>query len=200
MKIRSVIDIVRGLLKKAEREGRGEEVKARIREHLMRSKDNDDDTEILDKFLYENEGQPRAVRAMNLQAQMDGEEGRVSDAILIEQSVKRRKAVKAGALSDSFALHANDDVTKHDEVEEIIARAEELNNCEGLDSGSISYAYSFSIDDINDKDIAKLVNSFVHRSLSGNNTENYAHAMVKKAQEREWVAIAKACPFPCEIG
>lgn len=196
------MDIVRGLLKKAERENRTEEMKERIREHLTRSKDNNNDSEILAQFLYENEGQPRAVRAMNLEAQMNGEDAWVSDSTLSKQSVERRKAVKASALSDSFSSSADSDVSIEDEVEEILARAEDLNNCEGVDAGKA--AYNFAIDNMDDRDVENLVNSFAHRAFVQDTSftaksDDYAYAMVKKMEEDELIAMAYACSYRCVI-
>ena len=203
MSRRSVMDIIRNLLKKAEDENRTEEVKERIREHLIRTKDNPNaqDNEEWERFFYENEGQPRAIRSMNLQAKLDGEDGWASDATIIEEAVRRRKEGMPD-LPESFSSSAQSDLSIEEPVEEILARAEEVNNCEGSDAGRVTY--NFAIDHMDDRDVESLAGAFAHRAFVHETSftaksDDYAYALVKKMEEDELVAAAYAFPHRCVI-
>ena len=184
MKIRSVTEIVKGLLKKADGEGRIDEMKSRIREHLARARDNGSDRAELDQFLYENEGQPRAIRAMNLCAKLDGIEARVSDATLIEQAVERRtplSAAKIAALSEAFPFHAcGDDGGVEAEVEDAIALEEDFDRTEAYFNGEIEDCDDPMLEGI---DIETLAMAFSSYSRAVDDTpEAEFEAKVKEAE------------------
>ena len=201
MKIRSVTQIVRGLLKKAAGEDRVEEMKDRIREHLTRARDSGNDREILQQFLYENEGQPRAIRAMNLRAQLDGEKARVSDATLTDQMIERRTPLserKIMALSESFPYHANSASTIDEEVEASIIRGNKSENSDNFYSKKGSRYEGDGTLKADNMSLEDLAGAFAFFSSQSDTTlEDDAQKLVNDKEKESINKLAHAFPHLC---
>ncbi len=83
MIVRSSQDIQTKLLKKAFDEGRSEEMQQEIEARIARSKITPEHRQLLDIFNATNEGQPQAIRALNVRAELDDSDVLYSDAILM---------------------------------------------------------------------------------------------------------------------
>lgn len=83
MPVRSSQDIQTKLLVRAFREGRSDEMQAEIARRIERSKITPEERKLLDVFNAANEGQPQAIRALNVRAERDESDVRYSDAILM---------------------------------------------------------------------------------------------------------------------
>lgn len=201
MKIRSVTQIVRGLLKKAAGEDRVEEMKDRIREHLTRARDSGNDREILQQFLYENEGQPRAIRAMNLRAQLDGEKARVSDATLTDQMIERRTPLseeKIIALSESFPFHAKGDSILDEEIETGITRGKKSDNSDNfysINGSTYEDDGRLKADNISLEDLAEAFAFF--SSQSDDTLKDDAERLVNVKEKESIDKLAHAFPHLC---